>query len=210
LGINSEKHNLNTYCLDQDCSTYIKKKSRTKFGPRLRRNWQLSEVVFAPKCIEIDKYFVTKHELQEEDITCETATIHFRGTDFAQWKAHAIIEPDFFLDALERYCASVKRINLVTDDPEHTNINEITTSLRSTGIQVSIFSGSQHSDFMRLLMSDWIIASPSTFSLSAAILGGRKIIYPKKYAEIEAKAGACFWKSCVRGDESAYVRIEIS
>ncbi|EKO35987.1 hypothetical protein B273_0614 [SAR86 cluster bacterium SAR86E] len=189
---------------DIDCRRFLKNTSK-KFDFKLKQKWQLSEVLFHEKPIDIPSYFITAESLFEKP--ANYIALHFRGTDFSQWKKHSIIKEDFFIDSIPSDYTDT--IFLVTDDSHHSIVQAIVETLVSRGLKILLVSGNPFSDFIMLMRAKKIIASPSTFSLAAAILGSKKIIYPQKYAAIEGKNGNLFWAKNLNNEETNYAAIEL-
>ena len=145
---------------------------------------QLSECL-----INLDRHIIIKHfHFTNETKRKNRIAVHFRGGDFKVWKPHSVMNKDFFLNSL--YDTG---IDLFTDDRNSSEYRSIKKSIKDNYIDVREFKGSMFSDFLNLCRYEKIIASPSTFSLCAAMLSGAEIVFSKQYAETEMKLGSSFW-----------------
>jgi ribosomal protein L7Ae-like RNA K-turn-binding protein len=143
--------------------------------------------VFIDKDIEIIK---SKFNLPNPSKTY--STIHFRGGDFLNWKEHSIIESEWFIKNIKK--SKFKTFVLLSDDINHKNSIEIMTYCKANNIKLINFRNSNlMSDWWILFNSKLVIASPSTFSITASVLSSAKIILPKKYAVIESKGKSNIW-----------------
>jgi len=125
----------------------------------------------------------------------QTVAMHFRGTDYHSWDATAVMPASYYMDALEmareKFQIPIQSVALFTDDPE----SETARALSSLGIKIN--SRNFNRDFMSIMNSDLVIASPSTFSFWAALLGSKNIIFPMLWAERKAAAGSDFWTNAL-------------
>ena len=119
-------------------------------------------------------------------------TIHFRGGDFFKWKEHSIIDSDWFIKNIKK--SKIKTFIFLSDDINHKNCIEIMKYCKMNNIKLIYFKNpNMMSDWWILFNSKLVIASPSTFSISACVLSSGKIFLPKKYAVIEAKSKNNIW-----------------
>jgi hypothetical protein len=167
-----------------------------------KEKWQLSEVLFDKKKIKLDKVFWISDQKKRK----KTVAFHFRGGDFFQWKKHSIIPAIFFIDNIKLYKGCF--IELYTDDRGHPIYREIVNFCHSNKIQYREVNGNTFHDFLSLTTANTIIASPSTFSLTAAVLGSGRIVFPHNYAMIEKETSG-FWRSVAQGDKSEFVNISL-
>lgn len=118
--------------------------------------------------------------------------IHFRGKDFAKWKPHSIITSRWYIEQLKQF--HIKNFVFVTDDIDHKTSKKLLQFAKENNINYTIYDSTQFlADWWVIFNSKTLITGPSTFSLTAGILGKSKIILNKKYAEIEANNGRNFW-----------------
>lgn len=166
---------------------------------------QLSETLFRNPSIDLSQHFFV---VPEEEVIPDTLALHFRGRDFAAWKPHSIIETEFFIRQIETVNREVN-IWLFSDDWDHAVVRMIEAHATEDKRTLLRFNGSMFSDFSMLARASQIVASPSTFSLCAGILGGKRIIFPRNYAEVEARAGVEFWSRLAGGEQPSHIRIDL-
>ena len=118
--------------------------------------------------------------------------IHFRGKDFENWKPHSIICSKWYIDQIERL--QIKNFIFVTDDFHHKTSKELLQYAHNNDIKYSCYDSVNYlSDWWMIYNSNILITGPSTFSLTAGVLGKSRIVLNKKYAKIEASNGSKFW-----------------
>lgn len=121
--------------------------------------------------------------------------MHFRGTDFKAWNEMADIGWEYYIAAAEMLMQSQPRLNnapifLVTDDPQHETVLRIQKSCK---VSVVSSQGMFH-DFSLLLNSAALIASPSTFSFWAAVIGQvSTVTFPIKWTNYREEVNDPFW-----------------
>lgn len=178
-----------------------------KYGaPFFYKKLMLSEVLFKSQPFKLDEYFYLP---SHKEIDKMVVAIHFRGRDFAKWKAHSIIGEKFFIEQIERE-NSKATIYLFTDDIQHQTVRQIASYFKQLGRVLYLFSGCEFADFSLLARAGKIIASPSTFSLCASLLGAGEIIYPLSYAKVEASSGSLFWEELVQGNKPNYLKVDLA
>jgi hypothetical protein len=119
-------------------------------------------------------------------------TIHFRGGDFFLWKKHSIINSEWFIKNIKK--SKIKTFVFLSDDIKHKNCIKIMKYCKMNNIKLIHFNKSNMmSDWWILFNSKLVIASPSTFSISACVLSSGKIFLPKIYADIESKNKNNIW-----------------
>ena len=175
-----------------------------QFPYRKLSGLETGSVIFSDKAILINNHFICV----EQDYKNSVLGVHFRGGDFASWKPHSIIPLDYFIDNIKRL--GIRTIILCTDDTKHIIYNELKAWLLLNKYEVLIPGKGMIEDLYALASCNYILASPSTFSLTAAILGSRNIIFPKKFADREALDGDIFWKNVLDQRPSNYLSIKLS
>lgn len=202
----AESCGINVFSADGSTKMFLKKNQHRAFIP-IKRKWKISESLFNDKKINVGEYFLNIDDFRL--VADDSVAIHFRGTDFAGWKSHSIIDPGFFIESALRISGEERKFFIVTDDPLHKNVLKIEAAIRKERANVYVVSGSEYADFFRLMNASIVIASPSTFSLAAVLLGRKKIIFPKEYAMLEAQSGASFWNDCINEVDSKYIEINL-
>jgi hypothetical protein len=165
----------------------------------------LSEALYRPSCINPKKFFF---HAPDPEIIHDVVSFHFRGRDFSAWKPHSILKPKFFIDALKHY-EKDRQFWMFTDDREHETVRKVEEFAEKNSTDLRIFEGSAYSDFSLLARSGKIVASPSTFSLCAALLGAGKIVFSRDYAKAEAEGGSEFWARLMASEQPAHVMIDL-
>lgn len=182
-----------SHCSDEHSSLGLK----TIYGKAL------GEVVYDTREIDVGKYFVKiTHEQPNQ-----TLGIHFRGRDFALWDPDSIIPSSYFIEGIEDRMP--ENIYLCSDDLSHPNIKGVLEWLRDKEINLRLGAGNMLQDLYMLASCHSIIASPSTFSLTSAIIGGKNIVYPARFAQKKADLDSQFWGKAVEGENSLYVSLEL-
>ena len=120
--------------------------------------------------------------------------IHFRGADYSSWDSNAVMDPSYYLDALDYLSQQVDfntaDLSLITDDPEHRTCREISKRWNCT---YGSFRNPS-SDFFNLSQCDYIISSPSSFVFWASAFGKeKKMIYSKKWLDYKTGNGDIYW-----------------
>jgi len=164
---------------------------------------EIGNVIFTNNPVSVNKHFICV----EQDCKNSILGVHFRGGDFATWKPHSIIPLDYFIDNIKRL--GIRKIILCTDDSNHAIYNDLKAWLILNKYKVLILGKGMIEDLYALASCNYIVASPSTFSLTAAILGSKNIIFPKKFADKEALDGVLFWKNLLDHQPSKYLNIEL-
>lgn len=172
---------------------------------RFKQPLLLSEALFREKCIDPKEFFF---HASGSEIMHDVVSLHFRGRDFSAWKPHSVLKPNFFIDAIT-HTEKGRKVWMFTDDRQHETVLGVEKFVKKNGIDLHIFEGSAYSDFSLLARSSQIFASPSTFSLCAALLGAQKITFPLEYAKIEKEKGSIFWARLMAGEKPAHVKIDL-
>ena len=188
---------------DEQLSMISRRRSTRRFTKTLVGN-QLGMALYSRNSIILSNYFITVKPRGNSPIL----GVHFRGSDFAAWKPHSIMSASYFIDNIES--SGFKTLRLCTDDPRHPVFLKLRDWSLANGYEVHSSVPSVLGDLYLLAQCSHIVASPSTFSLSGALLGGRKITFPKKFAEIEAAQSSEFWSCVLEGVSSEYVDITLS
>ncbi len=121
--------------------------------------------------------------------------IHFRGTDFQSWDSNAVMEAEYYKNAIHEvlsvYGPSDSNLRLFTDDHQHETVTSIK---RLFGNRLTISNASPSQDFLEMCQSDIIIHSPSTFSFWATLLGAKKVnVYSKTWLDYKTAKNDKFW-----------------
>ena len=117
--------------------------------------------------------------------------LHFRGQDFAEWNKASIMEPEFYISALEHFNLEHYSVYIFTDDPTHPTVTVLKSKLPRA---VLITSSSMSATFLLLSKFQNIVASPSTFAFWAAILGEPSNFFiSSDWITLMERNGDLFW-----------------
>lgn len=129
--------------------------------------------------------------------------LHFRGTDFKEWNSVASLTPEYYQDAIEllmkELSEDLRGVNwkLFTDDNDFPAYRDTVKYLQKKGADVLLGDANRSmiADFYQLSQCEYIISSPSTFAIVAAIIGkeNKKIIQSKRWVEYCVQNGEEFW-----------------
>ena len=170
-------------CSIIDCTTNI-----TLFSEKLK-------LISDNKKTFVFQYILTKNF----DNNHKQVGIHFRGTDFFQWNPKSILDSDYYLDSIKMCLDSSDELEFVlfTDDHNLESFNNILSFLKSNNIKhrcgLSQITGNFLDDFIDLASSSIIVSSPSTFAISAGMIGNSRIIHSKKWIEHRISENDKFW-----------------
>lgn len=131
-----------------------------------------------------------------------TTVLHLRGTDFAQWNPDAILGEDYYRDALALLGSRTEGhlFRICTDDPSHASLGPVVAHLQATGRRVSSAQCSQpfECDFAAMTGARFLISSPSTFSISAGLLGKAAVVHSQRWVDNRLQRGELFWEQVSR------------
>ncbi len=156
------------------------------------------------RCAVIDSRALTKLKArlcghhQRERRNQALVTFHLRGGDFAQWNPEAILQVDYYLDA---YHLLEKRIDghllrICSDDPTHPALLPLRRELLSRKFKVSRpdCSSPFRCDLAAMSQSQYLISSPSTFAMTAGLLGEAQIVHSARWVANRVERGELFWQ----------------
>ena len=170
-------------------------------------NWKilepcLGEKFFSDRHVPTREIFKLKNMLTVPE---NSLAIHFRGTDFHSWNPEAVLDVDYYLNAIEEY-GDVENYYLFTDDRELESYNKVIGHLHTKGKNIIFGSpGSVFDDFNLMCRCDGIISSPSTFAISAGFIGKhKKIIHSEKWINSRVVGDDKFWVDLKNGGSEDY------
>lgn len=142
----------------------------------------------------LDTIFRSKIRYTDDEFPNGIIALHFRGSDFQRWNAEAVMNPDYYFDALdllnEKIDLSLHRIELFTDDPSHETVQ---TLLSHSRINLNLEKDYKRA-FIQISKSKALVSSPSTFAYWAGALGSNKIVINStKWITSEIDKGDRFW-----------------
>lgn len=125
--------------------------------------------------------------------------IHFRGTDFFLWNPKSILSSEYYLNSINVCLDSFKDLEFVlfTDDYNLESFKSVLTFINKNKIKyrMGMFqkTGNFLDDFIDLASCDTIISSPSTFAISAGMIGNSRIIHSKEWIKHRVNENDKFW-----------------
>lgn len=124
--------------------------------------------------------------------------LHFRAGDFAQWNPEAVLAEDYYQNAIDLLIArhDELRFRIFTDDTSHPAIPGVSRRLFQSGLLIDSepCDGSLECDYAAIANSSIIVASPSTFAITAAMFGNASVIHSGKWVKACEDKGEVFWK----------------
>lgn len=125
-------------------------------------------------------------------------TLHLRGTDFATWNPDAILDADYYVRALEALPSNWAElpVRVCTDDLNHPAYEVLGKHLstKTTVITGDKCTDPLDCDFTAMAQSKYLVASPSTFSIAAGLLGNTRTIHSEYWVENRIQRGELFWQ----------------
>lgn len=141
-------------------------------------------------------------------------SLHFRGTDFADWKPEACLSASYYLDSIQ-YCVdnfSEKNIyfSLFTDDLTIDSYNKVVEFLTQNNLKFHAGNPERNlgEEIYNLSQSDVIVSSPSTFAIASGLIGkSKKIIHSKAWCDYCINQNDRVWIQMLE-NQSKYYKIE--
>ena len=167
----------------------------------------LGEVFFEWNTIPTRDIFKIKIK---NDVAKNTVAVHFRGTDFHEWNNKAILDGNYYIEAIESIKNDIDNIILFTDDKTLPSFNSVKMYLEEEKIQYKLGENTSDRskyafDFNTMTECDYIISSPSTFCICAGFIGKKKkIIHNKKWLDNRINANDKFWIDLYNGGNKDY------
>lgn len=160
----------------------------------------LGEKFFSDHHISTREIFKLKNKMKLDGVSL---AIHFRGTDFHSWNPNAVLDTEYYLNAIEEY-GEVQTYYLFTDDRELPSYLDVTKHLYGKNV---IFGDpiSRLNDFITMCECDGIVSSPSTFAICAGFVGKhKKILHSKKWVNSRVSVNDKFWVDLNNGGNEDY------
>ena len=150
-------------------------------------------------------------ELKEKPKVEEgSVAIHFRGTDFFSWNFDAVLDKNYYMDAIDAI-EDAKTYYLFTDDTTLPAYNSVLSRLdenESNNIIVGENTPNRNNyikDFSVMSECEYIISSPSTYCICAGFIGKiKKIIHSEKWLDNRRKVNDKFWVGLYNGGNDDY------
>lgn len=151
--------------------------------------------------LKVKEQYQSKIENRENKVL---AGLHFRGTDFKAWNPMASLSAEYYRDSinciLKKFDDNPGKVRwlLFTDDNHFPPYCDTLEYLKSKGLDYVAGNADNPImvDFCRLSQCDYIVSSPSTYAIMAAIMGkeNKKIIHNRQWVEYCTQKGEAFWK----------------
>ena len=124
--------------------------------------------------------------------------LHFRAGDFAQWNPEAVLAEPYYQDAIDMLIArhNELRFRIFTDDTSHPAIPGVSQRLSQSGLLIDSETCDRalECDFAAIANSSIIVASPSTFVITAAMFSNASVIHSDNWVKACEDKGEVFWK----------------
>ena len=163
----------------------------------------LGEFFFKNRKIPTREIFKLK---TKPTIEGKSVAIHFRGTDFFSWNPAAVLDVDYYLNALKE--VEVDSYYLFTDDVSLPAYNKVVSELSGKNVIIGTNTPIRNNyidDFSVMSECDYIISSPSTFCICAGFIGkDKKIIHSEKWVKDRVSKVDKFWVDLYNGGNEDY------
>ena len=165
-----------------------------------------------PNCfLKIKKQFQNPYFEYENHFV---VAMHFRGTDFAEWNPIACLAAEYYIRAAE-YCVKKygdRRIifSLFTDDLTIESYRRTIDYLKENDYFFNEGNPQRNlgEECYNISISDIVVSSPSTFAITASMLGKKKtIIHSKEWCDYSIKRNDTVWVEMLK-NKSDYYQIE--
>lgn len=128
----------------------------------------------------------------------KSIVVHLGSKSSHAWNPDALPGPRYFLDALTVCIDDAKNdfnVRVCTDDLENPAIEAISEALGGNAFLPadSRCEDPFVCDFAAMLTSSHLISGPSTFSITAGLLSGAKIVQYQQWVDARAQQGEVFW-----------------
>ena len=131
------------------------------------------------------------------------AGIHFRATDFREWDINAVLDFEYYKNAIDYVMQSMDGdapvFFLFTDENEFDTYKQTIMYLEEKGLEYVAGDANRPmmKDFIGLSECDVIISSPSTFAICAALYGkdNKMIVHSRKWVDYCVNRKEVFWQT---------------
>lgn len=124
--------------------------------------------------------------------------LHMRAGDYHQWNPKAILSSEFYIDALQILGPELDEgasVRICKDDLSHPAFEVVSAYIRSRGwrLENQECNSPLRCDFRAMIDATFLICSPSTLCLSAAIIGNARTIHNTSWLEGGFESQEYFW-----------------
>ena len=147
---------------------------------------------------------------QERHMTGNNCAVHFRGTDFFKWNARAVLNKEYYLNAIDEVKGDTDGFILCCDDTNLESFKAVCKHLEQENIFYYVGENTHDrtkyiEDFTTMSQCDIIISSPSTYCISAGFIGKeKKIIHTKEWLDYRVEEDDKFWVDLYNGGNEDY------
>lgn len=145
---------------------------------------------------------------EEEKFDSIVAAVHFRGSDFFDWNPDAVLDKHYYLNAIDSIKNEVDKFILFTEDESLPSYAAVESYLENEKIEYDIGTNKRSNyvdDFKRMSACDYVISSPSTFCISAAMIGNKSlVIHSEKWINNRVTEEDKFWVDMKNGGNEDY------
>ena len=181
------------------------------FEPDHKENEQykpvLGDAFFENNTVPVKSFVDVKDMI---DLPPHTVAIHFRGRDFFEWNPEAVLSSEYYIKAInEVWKDGAEHFILFTDQelPAYLEVkkyleeNKLPYTEGKNNPDRSMFV----EDFRTMASCDYIISSPSTFCITAGMLGiKKKIMHSREWVEKQINNDDKFWVDLYNGGNEDY------
>ena len=167
----------------------------------------LGEEFFENRTVPVKSFVDIKEPL---DLPPYTVGIHFRGRDFFEWNPEAVLSSDYYVRAIDEVWKDKATHFILFTDQELPSYLEVKKYLEDNNMPYTEGNNNPDrsmfmEDFRTMASCDYIISSPSTFCITAGVLGTKKkIIHCKEWVEKQKNNGDKFWTDLYNGGNEDY------
>ena len=144
----------------------------------------------------------------EQHFNEKVAAVHFRGGDFFAWNKDAVLDKEYYLNAVDSIKDEVDRFILFTEDESLESYAAVEEYFENENIEYDIGDNRRENyfdDFAKMSACDYIISSPSTFCICSAMIGKQThVIHSKKWIDSRVEAQDKFWLDLSNGGNEDY------
>ena len=167
----------------------------------------LGDNFFEWSCISTRSIFEIDEIPKVPENTC---AVHFRGGDFHQWNAKAVLNPEYYINSIDQVKDDVSHFRLFTDDHSLSSFQSVIKKLELEKISYDVGDNSADrrkfiNDFSYMTECEYIISSPSTYCIAAGFIGkNKKIIHSERWLLDRINHGDKFWIDLFSGGNQDY------
>ena len=140
----------------------------------------------------------------------KTCALHFRGGDFRSWNPRAILDTSYYCDSIDEIKKEATNFVLFSDDTSLESYSKVQKYLASQNLSFTLGDNNTNRrkyghDFSIMSECDYIISSPSTYSICAGFIGKqKKIIHSQEWVKERVDEGDKFWVDLYEGGNDDY------